>query len=103
MRRLAPRPLAAALGRVSAGLAPPTLLARVQGAWADAVGEVVNDEAQPVSERDGVVTVACHSAVWADELKMMGPDLRERVNASLGEEAVAELRFTASGARRPRL
>jgi predicted nucleic acid-binding Zn ribbon protein len=103
MRRLAPRPLAAALGRVTAGLAPPTLLARVQGAWADAVGEVVNDEAQPVSERDGVVTVACHSAVWAEELKMMGPDLRERVNASLGEEAVAELRFTASGARRPRL
>ena len=103
MRRRAPRPLAAALVRVTAGLEPPTLLGRVQGAWAEAVGEVVNDEAQPVSERDGVVTVACRSSVWAEELKMMAPDLRERVNAALGEEAVGELRFTASSARRPRL
>jgi predicted nucleic acid-binding Zn ribbon protein len=99
VRRLAPRPLAAALGRVTAGLAPPTLLARVQAAWADALGEVVNEEAQPVSEREGVVTVACRSSVWAEELKMMGPDLRERLNGALGDEAVAELRFTASSGR----
>jgi predicted nucleic acid-binding Zn ribbon protein len=96
MRRLAPRPLAAALGRVTAGLEPPTLLARVQRCWAAAVGEVMNAEAEPVAERDGVVTVSCRSSVWAEELKMMGPDLRERVNAALGEEAVAELKFTAA-------
>ena len=103
MRRLAPRPLRVALEHALPKASPDGLLARVQGAWADAVGEVVNDEAQPVSERDGVVTVACRSSVWAEELKMMGSDLRERVNGSLGDEAVAELRFTASGARRPRL
>ena len=100
MRRLAPRPLSAALGRVTAGLEPPTLLARVQRCWADAVGEVVNEEAEPVAERDGVVTVSCRSSVWAEELKMMAVDLRERVNGALGEEAVAELRFTAAGRRR---
>src|SRR3954466_9795415 len=103
MRRPAPRPLAAALGRVTAGLEPATLLARVQHCWAGAVGEVMSAEAEPVAERDGVVTMSCRSSVWAEELKMMGPDLRERVNAALGEEAVAELRFTASGARRARL
>ena len=100
MRRRAPRPLAAALGRVTAGLEPPTLLARVQRCWADAVGEVMNEEAQPVGEQDGVVTVSCRSSVWAEELKMMAPDLRVRVNEALGEEVVAELRFTAARPRR---
>jgi predicted nucleic acid-binding Zn ribbon protein len=99
MRRSAPRPLAAALGRVTAGLEPPTLLARVQQCWAGAVGEVMGAEAEPVAERDGVVTVSCRSSVWAEELKMMGPDLRERVNAALGEGAVAELKFTAASRR----
>jgi predicted nucleic acid-binding Zn ribbon protein len=100
VRRRAPRPLAAALGRVTAGLEPATVLARVQGCWAEAVGEVVSAEAGPVSEREGVVTVSCRSSVWAEELKMMGPDLRERVNAALGDEAVKELRFTAAAPRR---
>ena len=99
MRRRAPRPLAVALGRVTQGLAPPTLLARVQGCWAEVVGETVNAEAEPVSEHDGTVTIACRASVWAEELKMMGPDLRDRLNAALGDEAVAELRFTAGGAR----
>jgi predicted nucleic acid-binding Zn ribbon protein len=97
---VAPRPLAAALGRVASGLEPPTLLARVQACWAEVVGEVVDTEAKPASERDGVVTIACRSSVWAEELKMMGPDLRVRLNAALADDAVAELRFTASTARR---
>ena len=103
MRRRAPRPLALALGQVSAGLAPASLLARVQGCWADAVGELVSAEAQPVSERDGVVTVACRSSVWANELEMLGPELLQKVNAALGETAVGQLRFKAGDARgRPR-
>ena len=100
MRRMAPRPLAVALGRVTSGLAPPTVLARVQGCWADAVGDVVSVEAEPVSERDGVVTISCRSSVWAEELRMMGPVLREKLNAALGDDAVSELRFTAAS-RRP--
>ena len=103
MRRRAPRPLAAALGRVTQGLEPPTLLARVQGCWAEVVGELVNEEAEPVSERDGTVTIACRSSVWAEELKMMGQELRDKLNAELGDDAVAELRFTATGARSSRL
>jgi predicted nucleic acid-binding Zn ribbon protein len=99
VRRRAPRPLAAALGRVTQGLEPPTLLARVQGCWAEVVGDVVNEEAEPVSERGGTVTIACRSSVWAEELKMMGPDLCDRLNTALGDEAIEELRFTARGAR----
>ena len=72
MRRPAPRPLGQALAEVSAGLAPATTLARVQARWGDAVGDVIAEEAEPVSEREGVVTVACRSAVWAQELDLLG-------------------------------
>jgi predicted nucleic acid-binding Zn ribbon protein len=84
---------------VTAGLEPATVLARVQGCWAGAVGDVVSAESQPVSESAGVVTVACRSSVWAHELEMLGPELREKVNAALGDDAVAELRFRAGDSR----
>jgi predicted nucleic acid-binding Zn ribbon protein len=100
MRRRAPRSIAVALGRVSAALEPASALARVQACWAEAVGEAVSAEAQPVSEREGVVTVACRSSVWANELEMLGPDLLQKVNAALGEPAVGQLRFKAGDPRR---
>ena len=93
MRRLAPRPLARALETFTATLAPATTLARVQGVWAEVAGPVLAEECTPVSERDGIVTVACRSAVWAQELSMMAADLAERLNGALGATAVAELRF----------
>jgi predicted nucleic acid-binding Zn ribbon protein len=97
MKRLAPRPLARALEGVTAALAPATTLARVQGAWREVVGESVAEESHPVAERAGVVTVACRSAVWAQELDLMGPELVERLNAGLGAASgggpVEALRF----------
>jgi len=102
MRRRAPRPLSFALERVTTTLEPATTLARVQGCWADAVGDVVSTEAQPVSEHDGVVSVACRSSVWAQELELLGPELLEKVNAALGDAAVTRLRFKAGDTRRRR-
>jgi hypothetical protein len=106
MRRTAPRPLAPALERQLGALAPPTTLARVQGAWLRAAGEAVVAEAEPVSERDGVVTVACSAAVWAQELSLLEGDLRAHLNAELeaagSPPAVRWLRFTATGSPRSR-
>jgi predicted nucleic acid-binding Zn ribbon protein len=93
MRRRAPRALAAALAQVTAGLEPATTLARVQALWGDAVGGPVAKVSKPVSERDGVVTVACEDAMWANELDLMSADLLERVNAALEDRPVAQLRF----------
>ena len=97
MRRLAPRPLAKALAGVTATLTPATTLARVQACWREVVGEGVGAESHPVSERDGVVTIACRSAVWAQELELLGPELAERVNDALaadgGRAPVEALRF----------
>ena len=85
MRRLAPRPLSAALDGVVGDVAPDTLLARVQAAWKGVAGPRLAEAAAPVSERDGVVTVACESGVWAQELELLAPDLAERLNATLSE------------------
>lgn len=92
MRRRAPRPISDALEPVRRELAPATTLARVQDAWA-AVAGLAAKEAAPVSERAGTVTFACRSSVWASELTLMAADLKERLNAALGDRSVADLRF----------
>lgn len=100
MRRRAPRPLAASVAALADALAPATPIGRVQRVWAETVGAAIAREAEPVSERGGVVTVACRSAVWAQELDLLAPDLIERLNGALGEAAVSRLRCVA---RPPRI
>ncbi len=99
----APRSLADALAAVRSEVAPQTLLAAVQEAWPGAAGSLAAGQGDPVSERGGVVTVACRSATWAQELDLMGPILLEKVREGLGAgpygEALEGLRFTAAAAR----
>jgi predicted nucleic acid-binding Zn ribbon protein len=96
MRRHAPRPLAVAVDALRGDLEPATALAAVQRAWPRAVGDLIAAEARPVAERSGVVTVSCTSAVWAQELDLMGSELVERLNAELGMSAVRSLRCVAT-------
>jgi predicted nucleic acid-binding Zn ribbon protein len=95
-RRRQPKQVAAALHRVVDGIAPHTTLARVQRHWAEVAGTALAREATPVSERAGVVTIACRSSVWAQELDMLSEPLVERLNAALGEPAVVRLRVVAT-------
>jgi predicted nucleic acid-binding Zn ribbon protein len=73
-----------ALEGVVGGVEPATLLARCQAVWAEVAGPGLAVFSAPVAERDGVLTVACESAVWAQELDLLGPDLLERLTAALG-------------------
>jgi predicted nucleic acid-binding Zn ribbon protein len=45
-----------------------------------------------VAERDGVLTVSCDAAVWAQELELMADVLIARINDALGDDAVRSLR-----------
>ena len=92
-----PRTLADAVRGVREDVAPQTLLATVQAAWRDAVGERVATEAEPVAEREGVVTVECRAATWAQELDLLQGELLERLNEALPAGHVERLRFVASG------
>jgi predicted nucleic acid-binding Zn ribbon protein len=100
--RRSPRALGAALHEAREQVQPRTLLATVQSAWPRAVGVRVATEAQPVAERQGVVTIACRSATWAQELDLLQSDLLDRLNVAIGEPpgaVVERLRFTADGPR----
>jgi predicted nucleic acid-binding Zn ribbon protein len=79
MGRSAPRPAAVALRAALERTAPRTDLAAWQAAWPAAVGPAVAAAAEPVAESDGVLTVRCHSATWAQELSLMEAQLLERL------------------------
>jgi predicted nucleic acid-binding Zn ribbon protein len=99
MRRRQPRAVGPAIAALADRLAPLTLLAEVQRVWPHAVGDVVAAQAEPTGERDGVLVVTCSSAVWAQELDLMAPDLVSRLNAALGTDAVRGLRCQAVAPR----
>jgi len=90
--RLAPRPFSAAIADFTKAARPVTTLARVQQAWRSAAGSAISAAARPTAERDGVLTITCEAAVWAQELDLMAPELIRRLNSELGEESVRELR-----------
>jgi predicted nucleic acid-binding Zn ribbon protein len=97
-RRRAPRPLATAIGEALERAEPATLLAAVQSAWPGAVGEAIAREATPVAERSGVVTVACSSSAWAQELDLLGGRIIEKIRPELPVGTALEgLRFITSG------
>jgi predicted nucleic acid-binding Zn ribbon protein len=97
-RRRAPRPIASAVQDALQRAEPATLLAAVQSAWPEAVGEAIAREATPVAERDGVVMVACRSATWAQELDLLGTQITSQIRENLPSGTALEgLRFTASG------
>src|SRR5262249_14673416 len=94
-----PRTVGHAIAALADRLAPQTTLAEVQRVWATAVGEAIAGEAEPTAERDGVLTVTCSSAVWAQELDLMGPALVGRIHAALGAGSVRALRCSSAPAR----
>jgi predicted nucleic acid-binding Zn ribbon protein len=102
VRRRAPRPIANALEAFTASLEPATVLAAVQGVWVAVVGEVIASHAAPVAERGGVLEVACDESVWAAELELMGPELVERLSASLGRRSITALRCRTDAHQSPR-
>jgi predicted nucleic acid-binding Zn ribbon protein len=90
--RRSPRQVGLAVEQIRDQMAPDTLLADVQRAWPEAVGEAIAAEAQPSAERGGALTISCSASVWAQELDLMAPAILERLNASLRRGRVARLR-----------
>ena len=90
--RRSPRQLEAVVDRIRDELAPQTLLAEVQRVWPEAVGAAIAAEAEPSSERGGVLTISCSGSVWAQELDLMAPVILERLNGSLRSARITRLR-----------
>jgi len=99
MRRRAPRLLGPAVEALAARLAPVTALAEIQRVWEQAAGPAMAREARPLSERDGTLTVLCSSAVWMQEISLMGPELVSQLNRELGSDVVRNVRCVATAGR----
>jgi predicted nucleic acid-binding Zn ribbon protein len=99
LHRRSPRPVAAALAPLREAWTPATLLGEIQAVWNDTVGHIIAVEAQPVSERGGVVTVACSAAVWAQELDLLSATVLERLNGRLRSGRITRLRCAVRGPR----
>jgi len=63
------------------------------------LGMIIAAATEPVAEREGRVTIACESGAWAQELELMSDALRSRLDATVGENRITSLRFTADLSR----
>src|SRR3954451_12266178 len=98
-RRRAPRPATNAFQAALQQVAPQNPRVAMQARWYTEVGERLAAVATPVSEREGVLTVECADAVWAQELDLMQAALLQRLRDELGEQAPQALRFRVNSAR----
>lgn len=67
-------------------------VAAVMGRWDELVGETLADKCAPVSLVDGELLVSAVSTAWATQLRLISPQLRERLNSELGAGAVRSIR-----------
>jgi predicted nucleic acid-binding Zn ribbon protein len=74
------------------GLANAVGTGRLWATWRDVVGDAVADHAEPTSLRGGVLRVRADSPAWATEVRYLREEIRQRVNVSLGERLVTEIR-----------
>ena len=90
--RRSPRSVDLAIDSLRERLEPQTLIADVQRCWPPAVGAALAAHSTPVAERGGTVTVACSSAIWAQEIDLMSQAVLETLNRALRDGRVNRLR-----------
>jgi predicted nucleic acid-binding Zn ribbon protein len=82
---------------------------RVFGQWERAVGAVIARHAQPSAVRGRKLTVTVDSSAWMQQLSLLRPEIINKVNACLREDAVetialriGELDLPAAPSHEPR-
>lgn len=76
---------------------PSNAVGALARAWPAVVGEMAAGQSVPVRRsRAGVVSVACSSAAWAQELNARRDELAERLRQEAPGVSVDRLRFTVA-------
>lgn len=65
----------------------------VFGDWAQLVGAEVAEHAQPVSLKDGELTVQADSTAWATQLRLLQGQLIAKIAAGVGGGVVKRIRI----------
>ncbi len=95
--------LAQLLGQTlkGAGLEATSAIWQIAERWPDIVGPRIATRAAPVRLRGDELVLAAPDAVWRQELTLLGPDIVERVNHSIGKPLVRRVRLISGDARAP--
>lgn len=77
--------------------APAGSVGPLAAAWVQVVGDVAAGHSVPVRRsRAGVVSVACSSSAWAQELTARREDLAERLRQACPDQAITGMRFSVA-------
>ncbi len=66
---------------------------RALALWPEAVGPALAAKTRAVSVLRGRLTVEARGPVWANECRMMSPQIREKLNKKLGADAIKSISF----------
>jgi len=61
--------------------------------WPGVVGEQVTRVTEAQSIKNGILLVRVSNGPWRNELQMLKPEIIRKLNESLGEELVKDIRF----------
>ena len=64
---------------------------RIFGQWEKTVGSLIAGHAQPVSVRGSKLVLVVDSPAWMQQLSLLKPEIIDKVNKSLGREAIREI------------
>lgn len=84
------------------GLERPFETAKLFGRWQKIVGVDIAARCEPVSLKQGVLSLRTTSAAWASELKYLAPELIKRVNQELGGEVVTAVKASVKPPTTPK-
>lgn len=65
--------------------------------WNDVVGDRIARVTRPLKMSEGVLFVACKSAVWANELSLHKDHIKTEINRTIGSRILKEIRFSSRG------
>jgi len=72
---------------------PDEQLLQVFEVWDRIVGEKVSQNAQPSAFKGKLLLVEVNSSVWMHQLQFLKADILQKINESLGEEWVEDIKF----------
>jgi predicted nucleic acid-binding Zn ribbon protein len=88
-----PRPLAGDVERLVAdrGWTRSLSVAGVVGRWRDVVGDQVADHCRPETFEEGALVVRADSTAWAQQVRLLVPQLERRLAEEVGEGVVESI------------
>ena len=67
--------------------------AHIWAVWNEVVGPAISKNAQPVWIKDGRLRVKVSDPIWLQELGFVETSIKEKLNTTLGRQAVDKIEF----------